>query len=541
MSLSMPSGADIIIHALKQAGVKAVFGIPSIHNLSLYEALRKVSSIRHILCRHETMAVHMAEGYARAGSRLGVVIASTGPGTGYMVPAIQEAWGKSSPVLTISTNIPTAGIGMGAGVLHELENQENLFNHITKARIPVRSEREIYSQTLTAVKTALSGRPGPVYLEVPLDLLDKAVRGEFEIEPMEEAAAPIPVEVDEAVFLLKKARQPLLVVGQEAVIAGLEKDIVTLAEKLCAPVITTTNGKGVIPEDHPLSFGNAARKGVVRNMVDGCDIALAIGTRLRDVDVKRRGLSLPTLIHVDWDERWIHKNYRAEVALIGDIRRIVVALLEKIEPDPRINERLVLIEKMRRTLEQEVEQIRKTHLEMQYLSSIRKVLSRDSILVVDNTLLGYWAEYFYPTYCAGGLLGAKGATTLGFSFAAGIGAKIAKKKHPVVAIIGDGGFLYSAQELATCVRHKIGFPLVVVNDNAFGVIDYLQRMAYGKAYESRLVNPDFVALAQAYGVEASRVDSPAGLETALGEAQASGLMWVIEVAQGFKEPPFGKY
>jgi acetolactate synthase-1/2/3 large subunit len=162
MRLSMPSGADITIHALKQAGVKTVFGIPSIHNLALYEALRKVSGIRHILCRQETTAVHMAEGYARAGRRLGVVIASTGPGTAYMVPGIQEAWGKSSPVLTISTNIPTSSIGMGAGVLHELENQEILFNHITKASIPVRSEREIYTQTQTAIQTALSGRPGPV-------------------------------------------------------------------------------------------------------------------------------------------------------------------------------------------------------------------------------------------------------------------------------------------------------------------------------------------------------------------------------------------
>lgn len=537
----MLSGADIVIDTLKQAGVRVVFGIPSIHNLGLYEALRKTSSIRHILCRHESTATHMAEGYARAGNQLGVVITSTGPGTGYLVPAIQEAWGKSSPVLAISTNIPTSKIGMGVGVLHELEDQEILFNHITKATITVRSAREIHAKTLKAVQTALSRRPGPVYLEVPLDLLDKKVCGEFKIENIEKDVPTPPVEMEEAVCLLKQARQPVLVVGQEIVLAGIEKDIVALAERLGSPVITTTNGKGIVPEDHLLSFGNAARKGIVRNMVNDCDVALAIGTRLRDVDVKRRGLSLPSLIHVDWDDRWINKNYPSEVALIGDIRTIVRGLLEKLEPDPRVNERQTRIKKMREKLEQEVGEIRKTHIEMQYLTSIRKRLPRDSILVVDNTLLGYWAEYFYPTFCAGGLFGARGATTIGFSFAAAMGAKIAKKNYPVMAIIGDGGFLYSAQELATCVRHKIGFPLLVVNDNAFGVIAYLQRMAYGNTYESQLVNPDFVALARAYGVEASRVGSPSEIEIVLEEAMASGLMWVIEVVERFKEPPFGRY
>lgn len=491
----MQSGADIVIETLKKAGVRVVFGIPSIHNLGLYEALRKAPSIRHILCRHESMATHMAEGYARAGNQLGVVLTSTGPGTGYVVPALQEAWGKSSPVLAISTNIPTSKIGMGVGVLHELDGQETLFSNITKATITVRSESEIQALTRKAIHTALSGRPGPVYLEVPTDLLDKKVPGDFEIEPMEKEIPSLPIAIEEAVSLLKRAKQPVLIVGQEAVFAGLAKDIVLLAEKLGAPVVTTTNGKGVINEDHLLSFGNAARRGTVRETVNGCDVALAVGTRLREVDVKRRGLALPALIHVDWDERWINRNYQAEVALIGDIKHIVKGLLEKLEPDSRVNERLMWIKKMRKNLDREAGEILSSHMEMQYLASIRKTMPRDSILVTDNTLLGYWAEYFYPTFCPGGFIGAKGSTIIGFSFAAAMGARIAKKDHSVVGIIGDGGFLYSAQELATCVRHEIGFPLLVVNDNSFGVIAYLQRMAYGKEYESRLVNPDFVTLA----------------------------------------------
>jgi acetolactate synthase-1/2/3 large subunit len=537
----MQSGADIVIDRLKQAGVRVVFGIPSIHNLGLYEALRKESSIRHILCRHESMATHMAEGYARAGNQLGVVITSTGPGTGYVVPALQEAWGKSSPVLTISTNIPTSKIGKGMGLLHEFERQDTLFRHITKATITVRSESEIHDLTQRAIYTALSGRPGPVYLELPFDLLDKEVSGKVDIEPTEKEISRLPKDIKTALSLLKRARQPILIVGQGVVSAGIEKDIITLAEKLCAPVITTTIGKGVINEDHVLSFGNAARKGVVRETVRECDVALAVGTRLREVDAKRRGMTLPTLIHVDWDDQWINKNFKTEVALIGDIKMIVKGLLDKLEPGSNVNERRTWIEKKRKGLDRELEEIRDSNLEMQYLHAIRKTLPRDSILVADNTLLGYWVEFFYPTFCPGGLIGARGSTIIGYSFAAAMGAKIAKKDHSIVALIGDGGFLYSSQELATCVRHNIGFPLVIINDNAYGVIAYLQRMAYGVEYESRLVNPDFVALARAYGVKASRVDSPSSFEKTLKKALASGLMWVIEITESFKEPPFSRY
>ena len=174
----MRSSADEIVGILKDADVDAVFGIPSIHNMRLYEALRKDSSIRHILCRQETMAAHMADGYARAGQRLGVVISSTGPGTGYMVPAIQEAWGSCSPVLMITTNIKGAKIGQGFGALHELQDQDTLFRHITKAAMIVRSEDEVQALTREAIHTALSERPGPVYLEVSTDLLDRPISGQ---------------------------------------------------------------------------------------------------------------------------------------------------------------------------------------------------------------------------------------------------------------------------------------------------------------------------------------------------------------------------
>jgi len=178
---------------------------------------------------------------------------------------------------------------------------------------------------------------------------------------------------------------------------------------------------------------------------------------------------------------------------------------------------------------------------MRYLDAIRQVLPRDSALVIVNTQLGYWAEYFYPSYQPNGLIAAKGSALLGFSFPAAIGAKVACPNKPVVSVIGDGGFLYTSQELATCVRHQIGFPLIVVNDNAYGVIGYLQRTAYKEEYEARLTNPDFVAFAGAFGVAATRVTSPEGLTQALEKALHSGGMHLIELQTDISAPPFGRY
>ena len=537
----MHSGADEIVKTLKEAGVDMVFGIPSIHNIRLYEALREEPSIKHILCRQETTGTMMADGYARAGHRLGVMLSSTGPGSGYTIPALQEAWGSCSPVLLITTNIPAKKIGKGLGSLHELDDQDALFRKITKATVSIRPGDNIQVMTQRAIDLALSQRPGPVYLEVPTDLLDKSISKAGHRETKETDQLEIFSDIEKALTLLHHAKQPILLVGTEAVRAGIHEDIRILAEALGAPVITTANAKGIISEDHPLAIGNAARRGVIREIVQSCDVALAIGTRLREVDAKRRGLILPQLIHIDWDGQWVGKNFPTDVALMGEIPTIVKVLLDKLEPGSLVDQRLLWIKEMNKKIEQELSGIREAQVEVQYVETIRKALPRDSIFVIDNTQLGYWAEYFYPSYCPGGLITAKGSSIIGYAFAAAIGAKMACPEKPVLALIGDGGFLYSTQELATCSRYKVGFPVVVVNDSAYGIIAYLQRNAFEKEYESRLDNPDMVALARAYGARATRVESLTDLEASIKEAFASDELWIIELVGSFPEPPFGRY
>lgn len=539
----MPRGADGIVQALKEADVSTIFGIPSIHNIGLYESLRHEPSIRHIGCRHEAGATHMADGYARASGGLGVIVSSTGPGAGFTVSALQEAWGSCSPVLMITTNIDAAKIGQGLGVLHELEEQTSLFRTITKEVIVAQADDDLYALARRAISFAQVGRPGPVCLEVPTDLMaGEAPAAAPTPQDSAPASPPLPPRIDEAVAILRNAKQPLILAGTDASRASVAGDIQALTEALCAPVITNTPGKGVVPEDHALAFGNAARKLVVKEIVPGCDAAVVIGSRLREVDAKRRGLVLPEqLIHVDWDERWISKNYPAAVPLVGDITAITRALRDQLEGEPYTGPRQERTAAWRREAEAEIERLTQERAELQSLQAIRAVLPRDSALVIDNTQLGYWAEYFYPSYQTNGIIGAKGSGLLGFSFPAAIGVKLARPDTPVVGLIGDGGFLYTAQELATCVRHDVGFPLVVVNDNAFGVIDYLQRTAYQEAYQAQLTNPDFLAFAAAFGVPATCVQSPAELQSALDRTLASGEMHLIEYQMAIQEPPFGKY
>ena len=538
--------SELFVRALKKAGVAHVFGIPSIHNIGLYDALREEPSLKHILCRHESSATHMADGYARAGKGVGVVITSTGPGAGYLVAPLVEAWGSSSPVLAVTTNIATHLIGRGTGTLHELEDQDLIFKTLTKERFCLRKGDDVQTMVPEAVQTALSGRSGPVYCEVPTDLWDREVSRDGAAVPSRDPGQ-IPEQwsgdLDQAAKRLCAAERPLIVAGTGAVRAGIGEEIRTISEAIRAPLVTNAEGKGLIPEDHDLAFGNAARRGAVREMLQSGTVALAIGTRLRSADYHRRGVTLPRLIHVDWNDTWIDKNYPAEMRIIGDIRTIARRLSERVlSLAPGSGNRGGPVSALRDRIRDEREILAKKCREIEYLDALRRAIPRDGSLVIDNTLLGYWAEYFYHSFMPGGLVTAKGSSIIGFSFPAAIGLKIACPERSVVSVSGDGGFLYGAQELATCRRHGIGFPVVVVNDGAYGMIDLLQRQIYGRGdFETDLVNPDLPALAASFGIGAERVDTPQGLEQAVRSALTSKEMRLIELVVSFRENPFAGY
>lgn len=532
--------SEVIVHTLKSAGVDVVFGIPSVHNIGLYDALRQEPAIRHILCRHESTATHMADGYARSSQKVGVVLVSTGPGVSYTLSPLVEAWWSCSPVLVITSNVRTDQKGKGLGALHEVHNQADLFKDITKARICLDKEQDIQAEVQKALTIALSGRPGPVYLEVPTDLWDlEAIdHGKTASEALPKTP-PIP-DLGEAVQLLESAECPMIISGIEALHAGLAPAVRQLAETLHSPVITDVDGKGIVPDDHPLAFGSATRRGNIQEFYGKCDVTLAIGSRLRYVDFKRRGVAFPKLIHMDWDGKWMNKNYPAEVQLQGDVREMVASLTEKLAGSPSATSRREYVRGLRDRIDRFYAEAIEDCIEAAYVSVLRRTIPRDGRLIVDNTIIGYFTEQLYSTLTPGGMMAPKGASPIGFSFSAAIGAKLAHPSTPVVGLIGDGGFLYSTHDLTTCAQHGIGFPIIVVNDSAFRMIDWLQQFNYQKGYETGLKNPDFVALARSYGIEGVGVDSPEKLGVALDKALTSGAMVLIELIASFPTPPFGQ-
>lgn len=539
----MPKVSELCVKALKEAGVRHVFGIPSVHNIGLYDALRDEPSIQHILCRHESSATHMADGYARAGADPGVVITSTGPGSGYMIPPLMEAWWSSSPVLALTTNIATERIGKKTGTLHEVEHQDSLFREIAKKRFCPRTSDTAVDMIGESLAEVVSERPGPVYLEIPTDLWDQESDRDV---PSIKAVEPRPARADDmerALSLLREAERPLIIAGTGALRAGIGPAVQAIAEALQAPVVTNAEAKGILPEDHPLSFGNGARRGVVREVIESSTVALALGTRLRHVDYVRQGVKFPQLIHAESDDTYMGRNYPLAVRLTGSLEKTAEALLAgltKRSPEtPR--GRTSWVTSLRKKLGSEEETIAGERTEVSFIEAIRRALPRDGTLVIDNTILGYWAEYFYSSYRPGGIVDGRGSSVIGFSFPAAMGLKLADPGRPVAALTGDGGFFYGTQELATCRRHGIGFPLVVVNDGAFGVIDILQRLNYGRGHETNLVNPDFQAFAASFGIASEVVHDPTMLEEVLKKTLNSGEMCLIELVVSFKEIPFARY
>ena len=530
--------SELMVQTLKEEGVSVIFGIPSIHNIGFYDALRKSSGIRHVLCRHESNATHMADGYARSGKGVGVVVASTGPGVTYTISPLIEAFYACSPVLVITSNLRTNQIDQGFGVLHELRHQPDMFKSVTKAVFSLKPDDDAARILKEAVSIAQSGRPGPVFLEVPNELWDlEAPAGSETTLKMQTRSNPDPAP---ALERLKSAKCPLIIAGIEAVHMGLSSKIIRLAEKLHAPVLTDSGGKGIVPEDHPLAFGNVTNRGAVKDLHQIGDVALNIGSRLRYVDFKRKGVMLPDLIHVDWDEIWADKNFKSRIKLIGDVESILSAIIDGFDPGWVPEERKRLMKELR-TKHEEAAKSLSAFKEARYIDAIRRAMPRDGILAADNTIIGYFSEQIYPSYRPRGLVTAKGSSPIGFSFPAAIGLKVANPDTPVAAVIGDGGFLYGANELSTCVQSKIGFPVIVVNDNAFRMIDYLQMTSYQQGFETDLMNPDFKTFAKAFGVDSVTVESPEALGEALEKALKTGKMELIELKTKFPDLPFGRF
>ncbi len=531
------TGGQAFVESLKAQGVDTVFGIISVHTLDLFDALfDSQDSLRFIGGRLELGCGYMADGYFRATGRPGVLLTSTGPGAADSVGALGEAYFSGSAVLEITTNVEQEFLGRGRLTTHETKDQLGMFRAVTDWNALIDQIEAIPDHLVEAFQRFQSRRPRPIELEIPTDLLGQ--QAEVEVLPSRPSDIPQgdPGMVERALGALLKARRPVIFLGEEVQSLGGTEEVVRLAERLGAPVVTGDGAKGAFPEDHPLSLGPALGRRIwgenpVQEWLGTCDLALVLGANLPYRSTVGVGLKLPkTVVHVLLDGEAIGKNYPTSIPIVANSRAVVIQLLEG------IGERDVYKgDSYRREIEGLRAQIydslrEKWGRELATFEAIRAVTPRDTIFALDATVPASRAARCLPIYQPRTFMYPHGWAGLGFAFPASLGAKVGKPGSPVVCITGDGGFQYNFQELATAAQYGINPIVVIFNDNAWGVLKaYQQDRYHGRLMGTELVNPDFVKLFDSYGFAGTRVKTVAELTRALEAAVPADRIQLIEV------------
>jgi acetolactate synthase-1/2/3 large subunit len=529
-----PTGGELVVEALRREGVRHVFGIPGFHNLAIYDALLRQNRVRHVLARHEAGAAFMADGYARASGEPGVVLVTTGPGATNALTPLVESYADSVPVVLITSDIASDLVGRDLGALHEVPNQIDCFRPVARWAEALTEARAIPGAIAGAFDLLRTGRPGPMVLSIPYDFLGARVEAPA---PAGGHGARPPchvADVQEAAALLARASRPLVVAGGGVIAAGAERELVAVARRLGAPVIATVGGRGALDERDPLFQGVLPDRRACAEPLRAADVVLAAGTRLGHRSLDKLGVTLgpgQALVHLDLDPTVIGKVSKPRVAIVGDARDGLTRLLAGLGAgDPAAGWDRAWLARVRADAGP-----RYTPVIAALVDTLRAALPEDAIVVGDQTGLTYWMEWRFPVLRPRTFLYPTGSATLGYAVPAAIGAKVARPDRPVVAIAGDGGFLYTVNELATAVKYRLPVVVVVVNDERFGAIHWLQERLFGRAGEADLTNPDFPALARAFGCRAERVDT-AGLAGALERALAAGAPTVLELPATIDPP-----
>ena len=523
------TGGEAVVRSLAAHNVDTVFGIPGTHNLGIYEALRAAGGIRHILARHEQGAAFMADGYARASGEVGVCISTTGPAALNTLASLGTAFSDSSPVLCIASQIPAEGIGLDKGYLHECQDQLGSFAPVTKWRARADTVEAIPGVMREAFAQMLSGRPRPTAVEIPCDTLDESDEVTMPAPAAVDRPAPDPEQIEQAARLLRTARRPVIWAGGGVISSSAGAEVRQLAERLQAPIFTTVLGKGAVADDHPLAAGATILHPAARAFLAESDLMLAVGTRFTEEETDRWGLCLPdSLIHIDIDSDEIDRNYPATVGVVGDARAALQLINTQLQDLGRQdNGSAAGIAKLRQKIWRYCQARAPEGVEL--VQTLRKALPRDTIIVSDLTVAAYWCRRLLDIYEPRTNIYPWGFCTLGFGLPAAIGAKVARPDRPVVALCGDGGFLFNCQELAAAVQLDVPIVTLVFNDSAYGVLRPQQEARYGHAHAVDLVNPDFIELAGAFGVDGCRVTSIEQLGPTVAKAIEADRSALIEL------------
>jgi acetolactate synthase-1/2/3 large subunit len=523
--MTVMTGAEAIIKSLKVNGVDTVFALPGGQLDYLFDAMYKEGDgIRLIHSRHEQGCAYMAYGYARSTGKVGTYSVVPGPGLLNSTGALCTAWANYSPVLCISGQIPSTGIGKGYGDLHEIDDQLGMIRHITKWAERIDHPTQAPDTIREAFKQLTTGSPRPVEVEMPMDIM--ALESPVDLLPVV-TEYPLPpvdtAQVDAALALLKTAKKPLIYVGSGAMDAGAE--ILALAENLQAPVVSFRAGKGIVSDEHYLS----ANFPMGHKLWGDADVVLAVGTRLHWPLVMWGKDDDLSLIRVDIDPMQINRICTPELGIVGDSASVISAIGDALASTGHGAEsREAELRALRSNVEAQIRE--KVGPQMAYLDVIREELPRDGIFVDEVTQVGFVSWYGFPVYQPRQHISAGYQGTLGYGYATALGVMAGNMDKKVVQVSGDGGIMFNIQELCTAVQYQLPLVTIIFNDNRYTNVQRQQKEWFeGRVTCSNLHNPDFVKLADSFGAAGLNATDPESLRSALREAFAIEGPCIIEV------------
>ena len=521
------TGGQALVEAVEREGIDTIFGLPGIQLDNLFDALFAARDrVRLIHTRHEQATSYMADGYARTTGRVGTCLVVPGPGVMNALAGLATAYACSSRVLCLTGQIESDLIGGGRGELHEVPQQLELFASATKWAARANVSAEIPGLVERAFRELRTGRPRPVAIEVPPDVLGAHADVTFAQAEAAMRSAGDPDRLSKAAETLRGASRPLILAGGGVLGAGAWEELGALAEALGAPVLMTENGRGALSDRHPLAFTMIA----ARDLLPTADAILAVGTRLLEASTY---IGLPAgvpTIQIDIDEAEIGRNVTPTVGVVGDAKLALASLIELVQTATPRTARSAELAAIKERAADRLFELQPQH---SIAAAIRAAVPDDGIIVSEMTQLGYYSGVGMPIYNPRTYLTPGYQGTLGYGYATALGAQVGNPDKRVVALCGDGGFMYNVQELATAKQHNIPLVGIVFNDGAFGNVKRIQKARLGgHTHGSELQNPDFVALARAFGVNGVRASGPDAIEGALREALATNEPSLIEVPLG---------
>jgi acetolactate synthase-1/2/3 large subunit len=545
------SGAKALLESLDRQNVTTIFGILGGAILPVYDALCGHEKIRHILARHEQGAAHAAEGYARASGRVGVCMATSGPGATNLVTGIANAYMDSSPMIALTGQVPTTG-GNSSYMIGRDAFQEadiiGITTAITKASYQPRVISEIPVMVNTAFHIAATGRPGPVLIDLPKNIQSNISEVEFtnkiDARGYRPTIEPDLSKISQAADLLTKAERPIILAGGGVISSNASDELVRMSDLLMAPVATTFMGKGAFPENHPLSVGSIGMHGnpAANRLMSECDVLLAVGTRFSD----RATANLDTFasdakkIHVDIDAAEIGKNIDVDVSVVGDAKVSMNLLRSTLSENLHKGEGTAWTKRVKEAKEQLsplLKDLPKDVVPKALLMELRKLLPENTIVTTEVGQNQMWSALYFQALKPRTFISSGGLGTMGFGFPAAIGAKVACPDRTVVDIAGDGSFIMTEQELACSVAEDIPVIVIVLNNSVLGMVAQWQRMLYKRRYMAVNLGktPDMVKLAEAYGAQGFRATSMEEFQKAVKAALTSKVTTVIDVPIGSEE------